>query len=827
MLALRLFWREWRSGNLAVLVFSLLLSVAIVSGMLTFTGQVKTALNGEAARFLAADRVLASSRPIPPQWLDTARSQGLQVAHFATFPSMVFAGDVSALAGVKAVSAAYPLRGELSVALGRGAQAQKLRHGPAPGSVWLDSRLLHSLQVQPGDTVTVGDKDLVVAGVLLSEPDGGNTLAVMAPRLMMADEDLAATGVVQPGSRVDYSALFAGSAVQLDAFAAAIRPQLQSWQRWLDLQQDRPGLARALDRSSAFLVLSGSLAVLLAAVAAWMASRHYARSQRHTVAVLKTLGADRRRLRGLYAGLLLCVGVMSVSGGCLTGGLLQSLLRFIFTPLLTVPWPPAGMGGYLAGAATGVLCLLGFVWPLLWRLENIAPDSLLREAGEHPERDLGVIPGLLLLCALVSLLSGNWQVGVFFLGAVLASGGVLLLVLRLLLRAGRVLRPRPGGAGYLALSAWQRRPWASVTQVMVFALAFILTGTVSLVRTSLLDDWQMQLPEDAPNYFLVNIAPHEQAGVADFLAAHHLHSAGLYPMIRGRLTTVNGVNPLLAKNRDESLGWSIDRELNLSWAAQLPPDNRITLGQWWPAMQGEGIPVSVEAQLAARLNLKLGDRVAFNIAGASLEARVASIRKLEWESMRPNFYFMFPPGVMDAYPATWMTSFHLPAGEVAVLADLAHRFPTVSILDVGGMIGQVRTVIDQVSLAMALVFGLMLVAGVLVLLAALQASLAERRWEFALLKSLGAEPVRLRRGLWLEFACMGALAGLIGALGAETALWQVASRALNMQPVLHPGLWLLLPCMGAILVAVAGYWRLRPALAVPPARILQGGHTGA
>lgn len=828
MLAWRLFWREWRSGNFSLLVTSLALAVAIISGMLTFTGQVKTALNGEAAQFIAADRVLVSSRPVPIEWINSARSQGLLTAQFAVFPSMAFAGDDSALAVVKAVSHEYPLRGELVIRDATQASSH-VAQGPDPGSAWLDARLLQSLGVSIGDLLAVGEKDLRIDAVLVSEPDSGNQMSVMAPRLMMSIQDLEATGVIQPGSRVEYTALFAGDVSQLDAFAAEIAPQLQSWHRWMDVKQGRPSLARALDRASAFLLLAGSLSVLLAAAAAWMASRQYAYGQQRPVAILKTLGADAPALRNLYGGLLLVVGVLSIVLGLCLGWVLQQGLRLVFSPVLSITWPDAGWQGPAWGVLIGVFCLLVFVWPFLMQLRKVAPASLLRDSSEQTGRELGFLPGLVLLCVLVSVLSGWWRLGLLFLAVVLCAGALLSVLLRLLLHAARRLRPLPGSAMQLALSGWQRHPWATIMQVMVFSVALALVGTISLVRNHLMGEWQSQLPADTPNYFLINIAPYEQQPVRAFLAGHGIDTAGLYPMIRGRLVSVNGHDPVQAapEGKEEEAGWSIDRELNLSWSAQLPGDNELVAGQWWHEQDLRQASVSVEQSIARRLGLGLGDVVTFNIGGSPLEAKVKSIRKLDWETMRPNFFFLFSPGVIDEYPATWMTSFYVPEEKASLVVDLGKQFPTVSVIDIGRMIAQIKTVIDQVSVAMQAVFGLMLVAGTLVLLAVLQAGLDRRRWEMALLKALGAVPSRLRQSVWLEFALTGLVAGLLAAGIAELMAWQVASRALSIEPAWHPDIWLGLPFAGAALLSILGYLRLRPVLAVPPARILQSSLTGA
>ncbi|TNF36421.1 MAG: FtsX-like permease family protein, partial [Gammaproteobacteria bacterium] len=412
----RLFWREtrqagWWQSHLGLLIASLALSVAVISGMLVFSGQVKTALNSEAAQFLAADRALVSSRPVPPEWAMEASAAGLETARFAVFPSMVFREDDSALAVVKAVSASYPLRGNLSVSAGEGDVVQRVQHGPATGAVWLDARLLQSLQAKVGDLVSVGDKALRIEAVLVSEPDSGNQLSVMAPRLMMSIDDLDATGIVQPGSRVEYSELFAGDSETLETFATSLKPRLESWHRWMDVKQGRPSLARALDRAAAFLLLAGALSVLLASAAAWLASRQYAHGQRKSVAVLKALGADGSVLRGIYARVLLVIGALSISLGLLLGWLLQWGLRWLFGPVLSIEWPPADWQGFALGALVGVFCLLMFVWPFLHQLQRVSPDTLLREAGEQARRDIGFLPGFILLCVLVSVLSGWWRLG--------------------------------------------------------------------------------------------------------------------------------------------------------------------------------------------------------------------------------------------------------------------------------------------------------------------------------------------------------------------------------------------------------------------------------
>ena len=820
MTATKMLARDWRGGELGVLVAALVLAVGVVSGISAFTTRLQSALEQESHRFLAADTVVRSSRDMPGQWLQQARETGLRHAQTLTFPSMVYAGDDNMfLASVKAVSAAYPLRGELTFSEQPFGEVRPALSGPDPGEVWLDSRLFPLLDVQIGQRVAIGEAQFTVTAAARTEPDQGASFYGYGPRVLMHYDDIPATGVVQPGSRVQYRQLYAGEAGALARFRAWLQPRLQDGQRLLDVSQGQPGIGNALARAESFLLLAGSLGVVLAGVAIALAARRF--SERHTdyVAIMKSLGATSGAVNRLYGLSLLFLGGFATVTGCLLGWMMQAAFFALFAEQLPVQPGPAGIRPYAIGAATSLTCLLCFAWPPLRRLGLASPLRVLRRDTPSENRrtlvDYGL--GLAAVTLLMWWYSQDWKLTLAVLAG-LALTVLLGLGLALtLLKGGRLVGMSAGSIWRLALAGLQRRGTSNALQVVIFAMAIMLLLVLVLVRTSLIEAWQTQLPENTPNHFIINIGPEDVQAVDQMLRSDNIASEALYPMIRGRIMSVNGSE--LPRSEDRGEGRR-QRESNFTWSDDIPADNRLLQGQWWPAGTDEAL-VSVERDFADRLGIVVGDTVGFLVGSEPLEATVASIRELDWQSMRPNFFLVFPPRLLARYPATFMTSFHLEQSDKAFLNRFIRSFPTVTVIEMDVVVEQIRSIVNQVSAAIELVLGVILAAGALVLIAGVQASVDARMQESAILRALGAQRRLILGGLLIEFATLGLFAGTLAAIAAEISVYILQTWVMDMRYSPSPGVGLMGIGTGVMLVAGLGVYSCRRVVSSPPVALLR------
>jgi putative ABC transport system permease protein len=820
MTATRMLARDWRGGELGVLVMALVLAVGVVSGISAFTTRLQTALVQESRRFLAADTVVRSGTELPPVWLQQAQDRGLRQALTLMFPSMVYAGEENmSLASVKAVSDTYPLRGELSYSMQPFGEVIPARAGPGRGEVWLDSRLFPLLDVTVGDQVTIGEANFVIAAAARTEPDQGSTFYDFGPRILMHYADIPATGVVQPGSRVEYRQLYAGPEAALKEFARWLQPRLRDGQSVVNLDEGQPGIGSALERAESFLLLAGSLAVVLAGVAVALAARRFSERHHDYVAIIKSLGATSGAVNRLYGSSLLLLGGAATILGCVLGWAMQALFFRLFAEQLPVQPGASGIRPYAIGAATSLTCLLAFAWPPLRRLALSSPLRVLRR--DLPLENRRALSDYALGLAAVTLLmwwySQDWKLTLAVLAGLALTVGLGFCLALSLLRGGRLVGMSAGSIWRLALAGLQRRGMANALQVVIFAMAIMMLLVLLLVRTSLIDEWQGQLPVDAPNHFMVNIAPEDVQAIEHLLRSEDIPSDAFYPMIRGRIMSVNGEQlPSTEDVQDERR----QRETNFTWSNDLPVDNRLLAGQWWSAGTDQAL-VSVEEGFAERMGIEVGDRVGFLVGSQPLEAQVSSIRQLQWQSMRPNFFLIFPPHLLAPYPATFMTAFHLAAADKVFLNRFIRSFPTVTVIEMDIVVEQIRTIINQVSSAINLVLIVILAAGALVLVAGVQASVDARMHESAILRALGAERRLILGGLLIEFAVLGFCAGLLATLGAELSVYILQTRVMDMEYAPTPWLWPVGIFSGTLIIGCLGVFSCRRVVSTPPVTVLR------
>ncbi len=820
-LALRQLMRDARAGELRVLFFALLIAVAASTAIGYFGARLNDAMLLRATEFLGADLVLRGSAPAEPEQIEAGVERKLEHAQVVEFSSVVATDDNLQLTSVKAADDNYPLRGELRSAAAP-YQPEQPGPGPRPGEAWAEARLFAALDLQIGDLIEVGNKELKLSRVLTYEPDRVGDFYSLTPRVLMHLDDLDATGVVQPGSRVSFRELWRGDAAQLAAYETAVKADLQPHQRIETAKDGNRQIGGALGRAERYLNLASLAAVLLAGVAVALSAARFAARRFDASALLRCLGLSRREALTLYTLQLAYLGVVASAVGALLGWAAQHGLFFLLRELVVSEVPPATLWPALAGIATGLVALAGFALPPLAALGRVPPLRVLR-------RDMLPIPPsswLVYGAAIVALGLIMWRLSLDLkITLALLGGGMLATVILggLLLLALKGLRRALSGASLtwrLGLGQLLRHPLAAAGQSLAFGLILLAMALIALLRGELLDTWQDQLPTDAPNHFVLNVLPADRDAFAARIEALSDHAAPLYPVVPGRLVAINGepVRQLVSK---ESQGErAIRRDLSLTWAQDLPSDNRLTAGEWWDGSSGELPGVSVEAELAESLQVKLGDTLSFTVGGLTRDASVTSLREVNWDSFQPNFYMIFEPQTLQDVPATYMTSFHLPEGRDRELVKLARDFPSATILQVEALLTQLRSILAQVSLAVEYVLMFVLAAGLAVLFAGLQATLDERIRQGALLRALGAERKLLLRARRTEFGVLGAASGLLAALGCElvSALLYHFVFDLRWQP--HPWL-LLLPLIGAVLVGTAGVLGTRRALNASPLNVLR------
>ncbi|WP_202301994.1 putative ABC transporter permease subunit YbbP [Dryocola clanedunensis] len=784
----RWFWREWRSPSLLIVWLALSLAVACVLALGNISDRMEQGLNQQSRDFMAGDRALRSAREVPEAWLSQAKQDGLKVGKQLTFATMTFAGDTPQLASVKAVDGVYPMYGELET------KPPGLK--PEPGSVLLAPRLMALLNLKVSDNIDVGDATLRIAGEVVQEPDSGFNPFQMAPRLMMNLADVAKTGAVQPGSRITWRYKFGGTPQQIESFENYLLPKLTPEQRWYGLEQDEGALGKSLERSQQFLLLSALLTLLLAVAAVAVAMSHYCRSRYDLVAILKTLGAGRAALRKLIIGQWLMVLLLSAVTGGAAGMVFEAVLIRLLKPVLPAALPPASLWPWVwAVGSMVVISLLVGLRPYRLLLATQPLRVLRRDAvaSVWPLKVYLPIVTVVVVLLLALLMGGSTLLWAVLAGTVVLAalcgivGWGVLKILKKLTVKNLALR--------LAVNRLLRQPWATLSQLAAFSLSFMLLALLLVLRGDLLDRWQQQMPPESPNYFLLNIATDQVQPVKTFLAEHQVIPETFYPIVRVRMSAINGKST--EGNPDEAL----NRELNLTWQSQKPEHNPILAGQW-PPKAGE---VSMDEGVAKRLNIKLGDTVTFMGDTQDFSARVSSLRKVDWESLRPNFYFIFPPGALDNQPQSWLTSFRW-EGKNTLLTQLNREFPTVSLLDIGAILRQVGQVLEQVSRALEVMVVLVTACGVLLLLAQVQVGMRQRHQELVVYRTLGAGKRLLRTTLWCEFAVLGFVSGLVAAIGAETALGMLQTKVFDFPWEPDWRLWAILPVTGAVLLSLCGGW---------------------
>jgi putative ABC transport system permease protein len=837
--ALRMTARDWRAGELRFLLVALIVAVSALSSVGFFIDRMRAGLNRDAHQLLGADLLVNADNPVREDWRQEARRRGLLLAETVTFPSMAQAGEGedsrAQLSSVKAVSPGYPLRGQLSITQdpdqASSALGEKTRATPEPGTVWVDANLLPALQAKVGDRIQLGDSSFRIAQLIAAEPDKGASFANFAPRVMLALGDLKATGLVDDFARVTYrlqvAAPSANDMAPVRDYAAWLRARIKEGNvkgvRIETLENGRPEMNATLDRADRFLSLVGLLSAMLAAVAVAMAARRFMQRHLDACAMLRCLGMTQNQVGAMYLTEFALVGLAGSAIGVAVGFGAHFVLLQLIGSLIPTELPPVSLLPALQGIATGLLLLVGFALPPVLQLRNVPHNRVIRREQSAPQPaalatyglGVGVFLGLLLWQA------GDAKLALTTAGGFLAGFGLFALVAWLGLLLLRRLRNSVKHHGWrFAVTSLQRRPGATVVQVVSLALGLMALLLLTVVRGDLMAAWRLSTPPDAPNRFIINILPEQKQGVERQLAGAGVREPVLYPMIRGRLTAVNG-QPITRETYQEDRARGLaNREFNLSTTRDVPTANEIVAGSWYRDAPGVS-EASVEEGLAKTLGLKLGDTMRFDMAGLIVDAKITSLRKLEWGSMRANFFVIINPAAMANAPTTYMTAFHLPQEGARLANSLTRAYPNLTVIDVSGIIRQLQEVLDQVVTAVEFLFLFTLASGVLVLYAALMGSQAERTREAGLLRALGATRQQLAQAQRIEFLLVGGLAGLLAASGAAALGWALATWQFKFPWVFEPGVWAAGLVVGALCAIVGGWLGLRGVLRHPPLQTLR------
>ena len=820
-LALRLLWRDSRSGELTVMILALIIAVTSSTAIALFSDRLQRTMTNQTAEFLAADLVITSPAPIPVERLNQATQLDLAQARTVEFSSVLIEHDELLLVSIKAVSAAYPLRGFLKTTTADYSAETITQKGPEQGTAWLEKRILSALKLNLGDSITVGEKQLTISHIITYEPDKQGDFYSFSPRVMFNEADLKATGIVQPGSHVHYFFQFSGEAKALDKFKQWLKPQLNSSQRILDIHEDRPELGSALDRAERYLGLSSTLVILISGVAIAMATRRYTERHFNATALLRCLGCKQNEILWLYSSQFIVLGLVASAIGCLLGWLAQAALFYLLRGLLPQHIASPGLLAVCFGFIIGMAVLLGFALPPLLRLKQVSPLRVLRRELEPLPSSAWLIYGLSI--GIIGLLIWKYTDDIKMTTTLLGVGLITLLALGLLvyglLNLARRALPSMSLTWRFGLQGLLRNSRTSVSQILAFSITLVAMVLSFTVRTDLIDNWQKQLPDKAPNHFALNIFPGQQAAFQQDLQQQHINGSQFYPVVRGRLVEINHAPVQQFVSKDTQGDGATHRELSLTWTKELPAENKIVAGSWWTNEQ-TGL-VSVEQKLADSLKIKPGDLLTFTVGDQQINATVASIRTLRWDTMKPNFYMIFSPGTLDAYPSTFITSFYLPETQKNELNTLIKKYPSTTIMEVDLILKQIKTLLMQLTQAINYLLYFALLAGFTVLFAAVYATLDARIYEGALMRTLGANRSLLRTTHIIEFTSLGLISGVLAVVISETIIYALYTRVMAME--YHPSLylWLVIPFTGALFVGIAGCWGVRQVLNKAPLQILR------
>ena len=824
-LAWRLLHREWRSGELNILIIALLIAVASVTSIELFTQRVHQVMHDQSGKFLGADLMLRSPRAIDTAIIETAKTKyQLTTSSGVIFSSVVLAHNEFQLAQVKAVDNHYPLRGDISISAQLDAEEVKITHGPKPGDVWLSPRLMHSLKLSIGDNIELGSARFNVSAVLRNDPGQTGGFIAFAPVLLMHLDDLEKTKIVQPGSRVTYTELFAGHAKQRNAFEQWLKPALNPSQQLLGGASGTPAISAALGKADQYLSLASMLSVVLAGIAIALAANRYSKRHYDQSALMRCFGASQKTLLSIYLAQLFFIGVVASSAGVILGALTQQGLVILLADFIPQNLPPPPLTAFFTGLLTGMIVLTGFAVPAILRLRSASALRILRRDLPAHSSSSYLVYGMAIgsLILLMAWQSQNLKLTLIVLGGFAACIALVMICAYGMIQLSKKIMPLLRYTWRNGLQHIVRYQNIATIQLMALSLGLMIVITIFLVRTDLIEQWQNKLPANTPNHFIINIQSYELDAVREFFTQHKLNSENFYPMSRGRIITLNGQDVTNAISEQAKNDESLHRELNLSWTDQLPENNKIIDGRWWQHDDNGKMQISVEESLAKRLGIKLNDTLGFQIGDQTIDATVISIRSVQWDSFQPNFYVIFPPQSLEHLPASYITSFYMPLSEKSVLNQLVIKFPGITVVEIDAIMRQVKQVLDQASLAVEYVMLFVIAASIIVLVASIYFNIDERLQTAIIMRTLGARNHFIRSSQIAEFIMLGIFSTLIAIILSELIALLLFTQVFELSYRLHPGVWLITPIIIIPLIVISGMLATRSVLQQSPMMLLRG-----
>ena len=831
-LSVRLAWTQtlslWRSGALRVMVFSLVLAVTAISAIGFFTQRVESALIQQGGLLLGGDLAVQSDHAIPDAFKLRAEKQGITTTKTYEFASMVVFGESSQLAEIKAVEQAFPLRGDLTVG-GKhlGNRTTSIKSGPKSGEAWIEPRLANLLNIKVGDHVHVGERELLVGAILLREPSRGGDMFGFAPRLMMSTTDLPSTKLIQFGSRVKYQLLLAGDLNVINQYFVQAQPELKRGEKIQDVRNARPEIKSALDKAQQFLGLSAMVSVILAMVAMLLSSLPYIKQSLDTFALMRCFGASKNTVLQVLAYQTVLIALVSALIGIALGFLIQFGLANLAGSLFLDALPPATALPVLIGVVTSVAMMFAVVLPHAWQMRNLTAMNILRrETLAQPlSAQVKFLPAALVMGAMIFWQAHDVKLATStIIALLLTSLAIVGLAYLLVVLVNYLFSLSPKNKTLndikLGVQGLKRRFGLSTMQMIGFSMGLMVLMLLALIRGDLIRNWQASLPVDAPNRFVINIQPTQIDSVKSFFKQQDIKNGTIFPMVRARLISKNSQNMSNTQWESERAKRLAEREFNLSWAAQMQSDNQLVAGKWWAKSEYGKPYISLEQDLAKTLGIELGDQLVFDVAGMPLALTVTSLRKVDWDTMRANFFAVTPPGVLEGYSANYISSFHLPVGADAQMNQLVRENSNLTVIDVAALMQQVRDIMQKMSDTIQYVFIFSLIAGLAVLYAALIATRDERVKEATLLRVFGASRLQVSTAYVAEFACIGAVSALIATIGANLLTFYISVHVLNIPFEFNSALAIVITLTTAIVIPLFAWINLRGFLNVPARQLL-------